>query len=208
MIGDFVVEDITPNNPQSEKAESETAAAETPFPSEPFACPSCGQMLGPECHVCVACKKPINPAEINLLTPRVEPLAVERAPTPRERVQFPWGLFLILLLARFVVAATMSEFLGLTRTFLILGTLEIFCGAWVSYDAMRRRVPKPLRWGLGSALLWVVFFPWYVARRKTPRAICPFVEAEAGPVARVLLFALMVFFLLSILMGIFKGPAG
>jgi hypothetical protein len=52
----------------------------------------------------------------------------------------------------------------------------------------------------------VVFFPWYLARRKNPRAVCPFVEAEAGPVARVVLFALAVFFLLSILMGIFKGP--
>jgi hypothetical protein len=206
VIGDLVGEDITPDNPRSERVESETSTAESPFPSEPFACPSCGQMLGPECRVCVACKKPIDPAEIKTPAAGVELPVVELPRMPLERVRFPWGLFSILLLARFVVAATMNEFLGLTRTFLILGTLEIFCGAWVFYDALRRAVPKPLRWGLGSALLWVVFFPWYLARRKTPRAICPFMEAEAGPVARVLLVALMVFFLLSILMGIFKGP--
>jgi hypothetical protein len=190
----------------NEQIEKAAPAAELAFPTEPFACPHCGQMLGPECRVCVACKTPIDPASINVPAPIVEPVAVEQALAPPERVRFPWTLFLILLLARFIVAATVNGILGLTRTFLILGSLEILCGAWVFYDAIRRRVPKPLRWGLGSALLWVVFFPWYLARRKTPRAVCPFVEAEAGPVARVLLFALMVFFLLSILMGIFKGP--
>ena len=200
-----MIEDLKPED-RPEKAESETAAAQVLFPSEPFACPSCGQMLGPGCRVCVACKAPINPAAINVPPAIVEPLAVEEGPAPPERVQFPWGLFLILLLARFIVAATVNQMLGLTRTFLILGSLEILCGAWVFYDAVRRRVPKPLRWGLGSALLWVVFFPWYLARRRNSHAVCRFIEAEAGPVARVLLFALMVFFLLSILVGIFKGP--
>jgi hypothetical protein len=201
-----MAEDSNHGDPLNGQIENEPVAAELAYPTEPFACPSCGQMLGPGCRVCVACKTPIDPAKINVPTPLIEPVTVERAPAPPERVRFPWGLFLILLLARFVVAATVNGVLGLTRTFLILGSLEILCGACVFYDAVRRRVPKPLRWGLGSALLWVVFFPWYLARRKNPRAVCPFVEAEAGPVARVLLFALMVFFLLSILMGIFKGP--
>lgn len=200
-----MIEDLKPED-RPGKAENEPVTAELPFPSEPFACPSCGQMLGPDCRVCAACKTPIDPAKINAATALVEPLAVEEGPAPPERVQFPWGLVLILLLARFIVAATMNQMLGLTRTFLILGSIEILCGAWVYYDALRRRVPKPLRWGLGSALLWVVFFPWYLARRRNPHAVCRFIEAEAGPVARVLLFALMVFFLLSILMGIFKGP--
>lgn len=205
MIGDLVIEDLKPED-RPEKAENEPLAAELPFPSEPFACPYCGQMLGPGCRVCVSCKAPINPAAINVPPAVVEPVTVEQAPATPERVRFPWGLFSILLLARFAVAATMNELLGLTRTFLILGSLEILCGAWVFYDAVRRRVPKSLRWGLGSALLWVVFFPWYLARRKIPRAVCPFVETEAGPVTRALLFALVVFFLLSILVGIFKGP--
>jgi hypothetical protein len=201
MIGDS-----NPDAPLSEQIENEAPAAEPAFPTEPFACPYCGQMLGPECRVCVACRAPIDPTRIQASQPRVEPAAVEPAPAPREHVRFPWGLFLILLLARFLAAATINAALGLTKTFLILGSFEILCGAWVFYDATRRHVPKPLRWGLGTALLWIVFFPWYLARRRTPRAVCPFVEAEASPLARVLLFALMVFFLLSILMGIFKGP--
>jgi hypothetical protein len=198
--------DSNPDTPLNRQIESEAPAGELAFPTEPFACPYCGQMLGPGCRVCVACKAPIDPAKISIPAPAVEPVAVEEAPAPPERIRFPWTLFLILLLARFLVAATLNGVLGLTRTFLILGSFEILCGAWVFYDALRRHAPKPLRWGLGSALLWVVFFPWYLARRKNPRAVCPFVEAEAGPVARVLLFALMIFFLLSILMGIFKGP--
>lgn len=198
--------DSNPGRPLDRQIENEAPAAEPAFPTEPFACPYCGQMLGPGCRVCVACKAPIDPARINVPPPLVESVAVEQAPTPPERIHFPWTLFLILLLARFLVAATLNGVLGLTRTFLILGGFEILCGAWVFYDAVRRHVPKPLRWGLGTALLWVVFFPWYLARRKNPRAVCPFVEAEAGPVARVVLFALMIFFLLSILMGIFKGP--
>jgi hypothetical protein len=206
VIGDLVIEDLKPADRLGEKAEGDTTAAQVPFPSEPFACPYCGQMLGPGCRVCVACKAPIDPARINVPAAVVEPVTVERATAPAERIRFPWTLFFILLLARFLVAAALNGVLGLTRTFLILGSFEILCGAWVFYDALRRHVPKPLRWGLGSALLWVVFFPWYLARRKNPRAVCPFVEAEAGPVARVLLFALMIFFLLSILMGIFKGP--
>jgi hypothetical protein len=205
-MGDRVIDEHERQGSQAKRPRDESFPAEPALPTEPFPCPHCGQMLGPECRVCVACKTPIDPAEIKTSAADVELPAVELPRMPLERVRFPWGLFLILLLARFVVAATMNEFLGLTRTFLILGALEISCGVWVFYDAVRRRVPKPWRWGLGSALLWVVFFPWYLARRKTPRAVCPFVEAEAGPVARVLLFALMVFFLLSILMGIFKGP--
>jgi hypothetical protein len=198
--------DSNPDTPLNRQIENEASAEEPTFPTEPFACPYCGQMLGPGCRVCVACKSPIDPTRINAPLALVQQPAVEPAPAPPERVRFPWGLFLILLLARFVVAATLNGMLGLTRTFLILGGFEILCGGWVFYDAVRRRVPKPWRWGLGSALLWVVFFPWYLARRKNPRAVCRFVEAEAGPVARVLLLALMIFFLLSILMGIFKGP--
>jgi hypothetical protein len=134
-----VIEDLNPEDRLGEKAESDTTAAQVPFPSEPFACPNCGQMLGPGCRVCAACKTPVDPARINIPALVVEPAAVERAPAPPERVRFPWTLFLILLLARFIVAATVNGILGLTRTFLILGSLELLCGAWVYYDANRRR---------------------------------------------------------------------
>ena len=34
------------------------------FPSEPFNCPACGQLLGATTRVCPVCKSAINPAEI------------------------------------------------------------------------------------------------------------------------------------------------
>ncbi|MGD0923026.1 MAG: hypothetical protein ABSA70_14880 [Terriglobia bacterium] len=84
--------------------------------------------------------------------------------------------------------------------------MELLSAVWVFQDAHRRRVPKPLRWGLGSLFLWLLFFPWYLARRRVPEAPCPHVEAEIGPVTRVLLFALMVFLLLSMVLVMFTGP--
>lgn len=192
----------------------------TQTPTEAFPCPYCGQMLGPGCRVCVSCRKPIDPFEIRVLAPAVEPAPGEQTPPPPERVRFPWNLFLILLIARFIAAVAVSQALGpaqaagaanqeqaLIRTILIMGSIEFICGVWVFYDARQRGIAKPLRWGLASAVFWIVFFPWYLSRRKNPRAVCPFVEAEAGPVARALFFALVVFFLLSIIVGIFKGPA-
>ena len=52
-----------PHNPEG-TTQSKRALPTADFPSEPFPCPACGQMLGPSCRVCVACKQPLNPAEI------------------------------------------------------------------------------------------------------------------------------------------------
>ena len=87
-----------------------------------------------------------------------------------------------------------------------MGGVQALAGVWVFFDALRQRVPRPLRWAFGSMLLPVVVFPWYLARRKTPQSPVPFVEAEAGPVTRFLLFALLVFFLASLIYYIVKGP--
>jgi hypothetical protein len=176
---------------------------------EPFACPVCGQMLGPGSRICAVCKAPVDPSEIKGPAPRIEPSPLSPTPTPLERARFPWKLFALLLLARLAVAASANRYLGLSRTFLLLGVFEILCGVWVGYDAIQRGVPKPFRWGLGSALLWILVFPWYLTRRRMPWASCPFIEAEAGPVTRAVFFALVVFFLLSVLAVITKGsPPG
>lgn len=173
---------------------------------EPFACPACGQMLAASCRVCVACKQPVNPSQIK--RPQVEPEAPapEVAPPAREPVRFPWVLFLLLLGVRMAIALVAVQRWGFFRTEMIFAAAEFVSAVWVFQDAQRRRVPKPLRWGLGSLFLWLLFFPWYLARRRTPDAPCPSVEGELGRVARALLFALVVFFLLSIVLVIFKGP--
>jgi hypothetical protein len=83
---------------------------------------------------------------------------------------------------------------------------QFICSVWVFYDAREKRVPRALRWGLGTMLLWIVVFPWYLARRKAPEAPCPFVEAEIRPFTRALLLALLVLLLASVVLMLFNGP--
>ena len=80
----------------------------------------------------------------------------------------------------------------------------LLTSAWVYYDAHNKRVPKPLRWGLGSLLLWIVVFPWYVVRRRNPAAPCRFVEAEASSLTRLLLAPLVIFLLLGFVIIVLK----
>jgi hypothetical protein len=175
---------------------------------EPFACPACGQMLAPTCRVCVACKQPVDPALI-----RTRPAAPISAPEPPkeslpppEPARFSWPIFLSVLAAWLLAALITQQLLGPEISQWVLGSVVILSSAWVFYDAQRKGVAKPLRWGIGVVLLWVVVFPWYLARRRTPKAPCPFIEGEAGPLARTLLFFLMIFFLLGIAIMLFKGP--
>jgi hypothetical protein len=176
---------------------------------EPFACPACGQMLAPTCRVCVACKQPVDPTLIQ--RPQAPVLEPEHAPAqePPPAVapaRFSWMLFLTVLAAWLLAAAVTQRFLGPEISQFVLGGVVILSSIWVFYDAQRKGVAKPLRWGIGVILLWILVFPWYLARRRTPQAPCPFIEGEAGPLARALLFALIVFFLLGIAIMLFKGP--
>ncbi len=120
------------------------------------------------------------------------------------RVRFPWQLFFVLLVVRLLAAIVAQRHWGLIKAELALGSVEILTAVWVFYDAHEKRVPKPLRWGLGSLLLWIVVFPWYLARRRNPGAPCPFIEAEVSPFFRVLLFVLLVFILLSAAFAVMK----
>ncbi len=86
---------------------------------------------------------------------------------------------------------------------MLLGSVVILTSAWVFYDAHNKPVPKPLRWGLGSLLLWIVVFPWYLARRRDPVAPCRF-EAEVSPLTRLLLVVLIIFFLLGFVIIVLK----
>ena len=188
----------------------ETRGTGGPFPGsefsdEPFPCPACGQMLAPTCRVCVACKKPIDPAQIREAQPAPATAELRVISPPRERVHFSWMFFFTALAAWLFAAMIAQRLLGPARAQLVLGAAVILSSAWVYFDAQAKRVPKPLRWALGSLLLWIVVFPWYLARRRTPEWPCSFVEAETGPVARVLLFALLFFFLLGAIILIFNG---
>lgn len=175
-------------------------------PAEPFPCPVCGQMLAATCRICVACKTPVDVTQVRKAE-FAPPLAPDELPVPRatEPARFSWRIFFLWLLIYLAAAILTTRCLGENGSKYAMGGFVLLSSMWVFFDAQRKGVPKPLRWVLGSLLLWIVVFPWYVARRRTPHAPCPFIEAEAGPVARVLFFVLMVFFLIGALLIIFQG---
>ncbi len=172
-----------------EREMAESRPSDKEFPSEPFPCPACGQLLAPSCRVCVACKHEIDPAEIQ--TPRVVMSVGEPARRELKPVRFSWRIFLIVF-AMWVVGATLVQrIMEPLKGQLVLGGVQILCSFWVLYDALEKRLPKPQRWGMGTLLLWPIIFPWYLARRKRPRQPCPFVEAQVSPLSRAVLFVLL-----------------
>ena len=199
-----MIEREKPREPTGEDPES--AAPGAALPREPFPCPYCGQMLAPNCRVCVACKVPIDPAHIARFkrpaAPAIPEIVVSGKPEPP--VRFPVGLFLVFLLGSIVVVSIVLSLLGPMKSQWVVGGvqgLQIVTSGWVFYDAYERGLPKPLRWGFGSLFLWLFIFPWYLVRRTRPQAACPFVEGPAGPWARPLFIMLLVVFFILILRG-------
>lgn len=191
--------------PDAETADSSASVAE--FPSEPFQCPACGQLLAPSCRVCVACKRAIDPAKIAWPQEGTLPAAHVPSTEPRpEPVRYPWRIFFAVLGASFGLALIFQGFWGEQKAQLAMGGAQTLAGVWVFFDALRQRVPRPLRWGVGSMILPVVVFPWYLARRSKPQSPVPFVEAQVGPVTRFVLVALLIFFLASLIFYIVQGP--
>ncbi len=188
--------------------ESSTASPEAQPEDKPFACPHCGQMLAPTCRVCVACHGPVE-APVGPLAPvTVEPAETEgQAAPPPEPVRFPWGLMLLLFAASWITVMLAVPAMGFEKTQWVLGGVQIGCGAWVYYDARLKGIPKPLRWAAGTLLIWIMVFPWFLVRRRSPERPCPFIEREVSLVWRAVLLALLVFFLISAMIFLVKGPA-
>ena len=193
--------------PEPEPVAVDSAASVAEFPSEPFLCPACGQLLGPSCRVCVACKHPINPAEI-ALTPAVAVVAAHAPSTQakREAVRYPWRILIAVMGIGMILGLISLALLGDEKGLLVIQAIPVFVGVWVFYDAYQRRLPRPFRWGIGTMMLLAIIFPWYLARRSKPEAVVPFVEAEVGPVTRILLIALLIFFLIGLVFNIVQGP--
>lgn len=201
--------DENPNSQSSNAETADTSASVAEFPSEPFQCPACGQLLAPACRVCVACRKPIDfgavgrPTEVVL--PPTPALGTEPPPEP---VRFPWRIFFAVLGISFGIAFVLEAlWQGQEQNVsMVMQGIQMLAGLWVFFDAMRRHLPRPLRWALGSMLLPVIVFPWYLARRNKPQSPVPFVEAEVRPVTRFLLIALLLFFLACLIFYIVEGP--
>ncbi len=177
-------------------------ALDAALSSEPFPCPYCGQMLAPDCKVCVACKAPIDPAHIARLQPRVTtapPPEAVAAPIVEAPVGFPGRVFFVFLGIWIILVSIVLSAFGPVKSQLLLGGVQVLTSGWVFYDAYEKGLPKPLRWGIGSLFLWLFIFPWYLVRRTRPAAPCPFVEGPAGPMTRALFIILLVVFLILIL---------
>ncbi len=175
-------------------------------PAEPFACPACGQMLAPSCRVCVACKHVINPVEIVSAQVVQTASVTSEPPQPKLKpVRFSWPLFFVVFgVSCFLVLVLQGLWTDQQKILLVMGGLQTLAGVWVFFDALRERVPKPLRWSIGSMLLPLVIFPWYLARRRTPQAPVPFLEG--GPVIRLVILALLLFFLANLIYYFVQGP--
>ncbi len=176
------------------------------FPDEPFACPHCGQLLAPSVRICASCKQPIDPSQIARPVISI-PIAEQIIALPqKEQARFSWSIFFGVLCTWFLVAVAFQRLLGYEKSQFVLGGVVIISSAWILHDAHKKGIPKGLRWSLGSLFLWILIFPWYLARRRTPKASCPFIEGESGRTARTLLIILFVIFLLGAVMMVIKGP--
>jgi hypothetical protein len=180
---------------------------ESAFPDEVFECPYCGQLLAPSCRVCVSCKLPIDPARIQRKAEAVAAAAAVEAKPEPPPVRFSWPIFFAVAGVSWLAAVIALGFLGLVGAQLLMSGAQIFSAVWVFWDARQKMVRKPLRWAVGSLLLWLIFFPWYLARRKKLDAPCPFVESESGPFTRVMILAVFIFFLVGIIVSLVSGPA-
>ncbi len=197
-------EDTDQPAPNAVTPDSSVQVAEPP--TEPFACPACGQMLAPSCRVCVACKRVIDPAEIaraQFLQAAPAPVESVRPKLPPVRFSWPF-FFLVFGVSCFLVVILQGLWTDQQRVLLVMGGLQTLAGVWVFFDALHHGVPKPLRWSIGSMLLPLVIFPWYLSRRRTPQAPVPFLEG--GPVIRLVILALLLFFLANLIFYFVQGP--
>lgn len=179
------------------------------FPTEPFACPNCGQLLAPSCRICVACHQPIDFTKVNA-EPAPAPLATASKEPPKLFARtslFSWRIFAVVLALYLAVAFASERLLNVTDYQLLLGSILAGSSLWVFFDARLRHVPHALRWGISSLLLWIVVFPWYLSRRRVPELPCPLIEAETSVFVRALLWVVLVLFLMGIFVTLFhKGP--
>jgi len=174
---------------KAENVATDKPHLEEQLPSEPFPCPSCGQMLAPSCRVCAACRHLIDATEIRKpQAPAPLETSVQREPEP---VRFSWRSFLKVFVIWVVGATLVQRFMPPLRAQLVLGGVQILCSFWVLFDALEKHLPRPFRWGMGTLLLWPIIFPWYLARRNYPMRPCPFIEARVKPATMAALFILL-----------------
>ena len=211
MIDETQEAQAVPTNDALDAPSPASHSLDSRFPTEPFSCPNCGQMLGSDVRVCVACRKPIDPSQIKTAVAAAAQQAPRFAPQAQAQVRFPWGVFVVFLVLGSLMTSEGATALGPLRALLVIGAIQVMSSIWVFYDAHQRGLPKPLHWGIGSLFFWLPIFSWYLVRRRQPQSACPLIEAGAGQFLRTLLliFAVTMFLtvLLSLLLGSARGPS-
>ena len=190
----------------SSPARDSSPAPERPTPTEPFPCPHCGQMLAPTVRVCVACHQPTDSLPLAVTAPPEAPPLAAHGLRGASQVRFSWTIFLGVVAAWLLGASLLVARLGLERAQLAAMAAVVLSSAWVAFDAHEKAIPRPMSWALGSLLLWIIFFPWYLSRRRQPQAACPLMEADSRPLLRTVLLFLMIAVLVSLLLVAVRGP--
>ena len=197
---------MAPQRMDSFRVNNESPEIATAFPAEPFPCPECGQMLAASCRVCVACKVPVDYARVNLKEQATPLDIIDRLPPQSiEPARFSWGIFFTVFLIYFFVAFLSQGLLGFKGSTYAMGGFVLATSLWVFSDARGKGIPKPVGWAIACVLLWMVFFPWYLSRRRTPYAPCPIIECESGPVARAIILFLIVLTIFGAVMMVLSG---
>jgi hypothetical protein len=167
-------------------------------------------MLGAGCRVCVSCGAAIDPAQIMRPSAAVaqSPPPLSSAPTAASeppKARFSWQVFLVTVLLWLTLAVMVQSTLSPLKAQIAMGAVLILTSVWVFYDAHERGIRNALRWGVGSLLLWIVVFPWYLSRRRSPDLPCSY-EGEISPLLRVLLVAFLLLVILGMILMV-AGPA-
>jgi hypothetical protein len=184
-----------------------THPLDSQFPTDPFPCPNCGQMLGSDVRVCVSCRKPIDPSQIKAAEAIYTSQPAQSTPRAQPQVRFPWSIFVVFLLLGSVMTSEGVTALGFLKAMLVFLAIQILSSIWVFYDAHQRGIPKPLHWGIGSLFFWLPIFSWYLVRRRQPRAACPLIEAGGWQFLRTLALIFSVTMLLTVLLSLLLGSA-
>jgi hypothetical protein len=174
---------------------------------DPFACPQCGQMLAPTCRVCVACGHAIELSEIIRSQGRFDGQPPSEVPRSAARgSQFSWAIFFGTLAGAMLIISVAVRFIGVESSKLAFVGFTLICAGWVFYDARSRRIPHGWRWSIMTVFFWIVFFPWYLSRRRRPLVACRPMEDQRSVIFRALLWAVVILLFLSIIAGVIKSP--
>jgi hypothetical protein len=174
---------------------------------DPFACPHCGQMLAPTCRVCVACGERIEPAEIIMSRRALDGLPGTEDQRPASQLtQFSWLFFFANLAGAMVVISVAIRLVGVDTSKLAFVGFTLVCAGWVFYDARAKGIAQSWRWSIMTVFFWIVFFPWYLSRRRTPRIPCSVIEKPTSVFFRVLFWSVVILLFLGFIAAVVKSP--